>query len=409
VDELAGRFAFTGPTPMSVREALEVKEELETIERLLRQLREAMKSARIGLIDQEALSRFAPPEDLERLGALAQRIADHLAEAARRQGLERADGAYRLTPRAMRLFQGALLAQIFSALSSGRSGRHQGPVAGEGVVELPRTRPYAFGDSMAHMDVPGSLVNAMIRAAGAGRAADGRVRIEPRDIEIHRTRHAPKCATVLIIDMSGSMRSAGQYIQGKRMALALDGLIRREYPGDFLRFVEMYTFARQRHVSEIPGLLPKPVTLYDPVVRLRADMSDPRISEFDVPPHFTNIQHALRLARRLLASQDASNRQVILITDGLPTAHFEGETLYLLYPPDPRTEAATMREAVACAREGITINAFLVPTWSQSRRDVQFAQRLVQASRGRAFFTAGRDLDRCVVWDYVQMKRRVLG
>src|SRR5438132_3059034 len=145
--------------------------------------------------------------------------------------------------------------------------------------------------------------------------------------------------------MSGSMRYEGQYINVKRMGLALDGLIRSEYPGDFLQFIEMYTFAKPRHVSEVAALMPKPVTLYDPVVRLFADMSDPRISEMQIPPHFTNIQHGLQLARKFLAMQDTPNRQVMLITDGLPTAHFEGSVLHLRYPPDRRTEEATMREA----------------------------------------------------------------
>ncbi len=124
------------------------------------------------------------------------------------------------------------------------------------------------------------------------------------------------------------------------------------------------------------------MTIFDPVVRLRADMSDPDISEMHIPPHFTNIQHGLQLARQFLVAQDTPNRQVILITDGLPTAHFEGKILYLLYPPDPRTEEATMREGQLCQREGITINIFLLPSWSQSREDVQFAYRLAEIDRG---------------------------
>jgi uncharacterized protein with von Willebrand factor type A (vWA) domain len=193
------------------------------------------------------------------------------------------------------------------------------------------------------------------------------------------------------------------------MAIALDGLIRSEYPGDFLQCIEMYTFAKVRHVSELPAIMPKPVTLHQPVVRLRADMSDPDIGELDIPQHFTNIQRALQLARQLLSAQDTPNRQIILITDGLPTAHFEGEMLYMLYPPEPRTEGATMREAMLCSREAITINVFLMPNWSQTHEDVQFAQRMVQATGGRVFFTGGRDLDRFVLWDYDSHRRTIIG
>jgi uncharacterized protein with von Willebrand factor type A (vWA) domain len=150
------------------------------------------------------------------------------------------------------------------------------------------------------------------------------------------------------------------------------------------------------------------VTVFDWVVRLRADMSRDDVSEFQVPPHFTNIQHGLALARRLLTAQDTPNRQIVLITDGLPTAHFEGQMLYLLYPPDPRTEAATMREGQACRREGITINLFLLPSWSQSEDDVRFAFRLAESTTGRVFFTAGRDLDRYVLWDYLSRRRELV-
>jgi len=234
------------------------------------------------------------------------------------------------------------------------------------------------------------------------------IRLKPEDIVIHRTRNTPKCATTVLMDMSGSMRHGGQYVNVKRMALALEGLIRREFPGDFLQFIEMFTFAKPRRASEVAALLPKPVTIFDHIVRLKADMSNPDISEHQIPPHFTNIQHALKMSRMFLATQDTPNRQIILITDGLPTAHFDGNMLYLLYPPDPRTEAATMREGQLCKRDGITINIFLLPSWSQSSEDIQFAHRLAQSTSGRVFFTAGKDLDRYVVWDYVQRKRQVI-
>jgi uncharacterized protein with von Willebrand factor type A (vWA) domain len=232
--------------------------------------------------------------------------------------------------------------------------------------------------------------------------------MKPDDIEIHRTRNTPKCATVVLMDMSGSMRYGGLYVNVKRMGLALDGLIRREYPGDFVQFIEMFTFARPRAAGEIVHLMPKPVTVFDPVVRLRADMSREDISEMHVPPHFTNIQHGLQLARKFLSTQDTPNRQVILITDGLPTAHFEGQMLYLLYPPDSRTETATLREGLLCQREGITINMFLLQSWSQSLEDVRFAHKLAESTKGRVFFTAGKDLDRYVVWDYVNRRRSIV-
>jgi uncharacterized protein with von Willebrand factor type A (vWA) domain len=404
VDELASKYEFTGRQPMTIPQALEIKKELEAIDKLLEQLQEAMKTAQIGIIDLDELSKFAEPGDVHQLGELQQQIQEYLRQMAEQQGLEQAErGGFQMTPRAYRLFQSKLLTRIFEQIQSSRSGRHTGPIVGEGAVELQQTKPYEFGDSITHMDLPSSFTNALLRT-GPGTP----VRLKPEDIVIHKTRNNPKCASVVLLDMSGSMRYDGQYVNVKRMGLALDGLIRSEYPGDYLQFVELYTFARPRHISEIPQLMPKPVTLYDPVVRLRADMSDPEMSEMQIPPHFTNIQHGLQLARKFLSVQDTPNRQVMLITDGLPTAHFEGEMLYLLYPPDPRTERATLREAQLCAREGITINIFLLASWNQTPEDVRFAYKVAESTRGRVFFTAGRELDRYVVWDYVARRKSII-
>ncbi|TWT99129.1 hypothetical protein Pla108_00620 [Botrimarina colliarenosi] len=440
VEELIAKYAFTGAEAMTVPQALEVKEELEKIDELLKQLEEAAKTAQIGLIDMEMLSEFAEPGDVDQLSAMQQQVQDYLREVAERQGLEQSKqgGAFKLTPKAHRVFQGKLLQRLFSDLEASRTGRHQADLTGEGAVETQRTRPYEFGDSVANMDVVSTFTNALLREAaesqrsnahaGAGEppASVGggndhavpttRVAGSPRgfrlrsdDIVIHETRNTPKAATSVVMDMSGSMRYDGQYINVKRMALTLQGLLRSEYPGDFLSFVECYSFGKPVEAGKLLNLMPKPVTITNPVVQLRADMSRDDISESMVPPHFTNLQHGLSIARRQLSVQDTPNRQIVLITDGLPTAHFEGEVLYLLYPPDPRTEAATLREGMLCAREGITINLFLLPSWSQTEEDVRFAYRLAESTRGRVFFTAGRDLDRYVVWDYVSRRREVLG
>ncbi len=413
VEQLAARYEFSGRESLTVPQAIDVKEELERIDELIRQLEEARETAQIGVIDMDALAEFAEPGDIEQLSALQQQIQDYLKEIAERQGLEQRGGSFQLTPKAYRIFQGKLLERLFSELAPSRSGRHQAPIVGEGAVELQATKPYEFGDSIANLDIPQTFVNALVRNAAGGEDAPARsaalpIRLSQDDLEIHRTRNNPKCATVVLMDMSGSMRYDGQYINVKRMALALEGLIRGEYPGDSLHFVEIYSFAKLVPRGKLIELMPKPVTVYDPIVRLRADMSRDDVSEHQVPPHFTNIQHGLSTARRLLATQDTPNKQIVLITDGLPTAHFEGEMLYLLYPPDLRTENATMREGQLCRREGITINMFLLPSWSQSEEDVRFAYRLAESTKGRVFFTAGKDLDRYVVWDYLSRRREIL-
>ncbi|MEO1009394.1 MAG: hypothetical protein AAFX79_12595 [Planctomycetota bacterium] len=407
IEKLDAKRPFTGRQKMDVDEAIAIGEELDAIDELLEQLREARKNAKVAIIDLEALSRFADEADVQRLQDLADQVREMVEQLAQQQGVDQSADGYRLSPKAYKLFQGKLLEVIFGELEAARSGRHRGPVVGDGPVETPRTRAFEFGDSAAHLDAPGSVLNAFARADFD--RGTGKPRLRTTDLEVHETRNNPKCATVVIMDMSGSMRYGGQYVHAKRMALALDGLIRSEYPGDVLRFIEMYTFAKLRTIAELPEIMPKPVTIRSPVVRLSADMSDPDITEWQVPPHFTNIQHALSLARRILAAQDTPNRQIVLLTDGLPTAHFEGSTLYLLYPAASRTEHATMREAEACRRENIVINTFLLPNWSQTEEDVRFAHRMAENTGGRVLFTGGSDVDRFVLWDYVSRRRSIIG
>ncbi len=404
VDHLAAKYKFTGRQSMTIPEAIETLAELKKIDELLKQLEDAKQNAQLAIIDLEELSEFADPEAVANLNKFQEQIQQYLKDMMEKQGLSNQDGRVQLSPKAYKLFQGRLLQTIFSNLQASRSGRHQGPIDGEGVVELQRTKPYEFGDSVSQMDIPATLINAMLRQGNTLP-----LRLDQRDIEIHRSRNNPKCATMVLMDMRGSMRYDGQYINVKRMALALNGLITSEFPGDFLKFIDMHTFAKIVAPGDLISLMPKIPTITSPVVRLRADMSRDDVTEIHIPPHFTNIQHGLQLARQMLSIQDTPNRQVILITDGLPTAHFEGSLLYMLYPPDAKTEEATKREGLLCKREGITINIFLLPSWSQSHEDVQFAHRLAESTGGRVFFTAGKDLDRYVVWDYVNHRREIIG
>jgi uncharacterized protein with von Willebrand factor type A (vWA) domain len=400
---LASSYEFTGSTPLTVEEAIAVKELLSKIDELLKQIEEAMENAQLAIIDMDTLSDFVSAEDMENLSELQRRIQEIIREMAEQQGLAHDGAGFQLTPQAYRIFQGKLLDRIFSSLQASKTGRHNMSTLGEGAVEMPQTKPYEFGDSISQMDIPQTLINAMLRGG-----VELPIRMKTEDIEIHRTRNTPKCATSVVMDMSGSMRYDDQYVNVKRMALALDGLICREFPGDFLQFIQMYTFGKPVARGDIIDLFPKPVTMTDPVIRLYADMSSPDVVESQIPPHFTNIQHALQLARQSLTVQDTPNRQIVLITDGLPTAHIEDQRLYLLYPPDPLTEQATLREAMLCKREGITINLFLLASWSQSEEDIYFAHRLAETTQGRVFFTAGNDLDRYVVWDYVKRKKEII-
>ena len=404
VDELAAKYEFTGRTPMTVPKAMEIKEELEEIDRLLKQLEEAAKTAQIGVIDMEALAEYAEPGDMEQLNELAAQIEQYLRTWPKSKGWSKTGQGYRLTPKAYRLFQGRLLERIFSNLEAARTGRHQGPIVGEGAVELQQTKPYEFGDSLANMDIPGSLINAMLRD-GPGLP----LRMRSEDIIVHRTRNTPKCATAVLLDMSGSMRYDGLYVNVKRMGLALDGLIRREYPGDWLRFIEVYTFAKLRQAGEVVTLAAQAGHALRPGGPPEG-RHERRADERDADPAALH-QHPARpaigpaTAGRPGHAQPADHPHYRRPADG-PFRRARICTCSIR--PTARTEEATLREGQLCRREGITINIFLLQSWWQSSEDVQFAQKLSESTTGRVFFTAGKDLDRYVVWDYVKRRREIV-
>jgi predicted mannosyl-3-phosphoglycerate phosphatase (HAD superfamily) len=188
IDELLSKYIFTGRERLDIPQAIEVKKELEKIDELLKQLEEAAKTAQIALIDMEALAEFAPAQDLNNLEEIRNQINNLVRELAERQGLERNEsGGFRLTPKAYKTFQAQLLERIFSNLQASRSGRHAGRIIGDGSVELPSTKAYEFGDSIANVDVVQSVVNAMLR-----RPNERPVRLSGDDLEVFKTRKFPQ-------------------------------------------------------------------------------------------------------------------------------------------------------------------------------------------------------------------------
>jgi len=316
-----------GPGEAStVPEAIDVKDELETIEQLLQQIEDARKNAKVALIDMDALGQLIDRASSTRSAAFKRQVEALIEQMAARAGAG-AEGPAATSSRRRRC--GSSKASS-SRRYSPRSIPH-GPAAirvnvtGDGAVEMVPTRPYEFGDSGGPY---GHSRLARERDAAAGCASQGgavALRLQPRDIEVHRTRNTPTCATTVVLDMSGSMRYGGMYVNVKRMALALQGLVQKEFPGDYLQFIEMYSFARPRPLGEIATLLPKPVTIFDSVVRLRADMADPRFRKPTSRPTSPTSSTRWLLSRQYLARQDTPNKQVIVITDGLPTAQLRGE------------------------------------------------------------------------------------
>jgi uncharacterized protein with von Willebrand factor type A (vWA) domain len=292
-------------------------------------------------------------------------------------------------------------------------GRHHATYTGDGNVEMTTTKPFEFGDSLTSLDLPSSLLNSAIRQLGSDTAPEaGRIRIDSRDFMVHETKGAASTAIVMLIDQSGSMSRFGRFFNAKKLALALDALIRTEYPEDKLSFICFSTFAKPVGVGSIPELAPKPVTMMGGTVNLRVDFfrEGAERQKAMIPEHFTNLQKGLELARVQLANSDTRNKSILLITDGAPTAFYEGSCLYLTYPPNERTYEATMREVRRVTDDKITINTFMMGNEYDGGYfgEGDFLEQMHRVNQGRLIYPAPDKLTQYVLKDYLDHKNKII-
>jgi len=233
-----------------------------------------------------------------------------------------------------------------------------------------------------------------------------------QELEVYQSRGTAKNAMVILLDMSGSMFRFDRFYQAKKMIFALDKLIKKEYPNDKLEIVGFGSLAKRYTLNELFTLQPHPVLFTDPLIRLKMDLSKRGDSSTDgIPLYFTNLQRGLSLARRLLSSKETNNRQVILITDGVPTAHIEGSILHLNYPPVNEDFEAALKEARQCREENITINTFLLSSewwenFSTNKSESNFASKFVKTSGGRFFQTHPYELGVTVLYDFINGQKK---
>jgi len=244
------------------------------------------------------------------------------------------EGKWRVSPKGVRRIQESALTNLFQTFQRDAIGKHETPQKGEGSVRHEDSKPYVYGDSLANLNLHETLKNAMVR-----QASGPPLRLRMDDYVVYETEYQTRCATVVLIDMSGSMSRYGKYATTKKVALALQAMVRAQYPQDTLQLVGFYTYANVMTERQLLDSAPKPVSLFDSRVHLRFDLDHPPKR---VPQHFTNIDAGLRLARNILMRSGAGNKQIIVITDGEPTAHIEGREVVLIYPPSEKTARHTL-------------------------------------------------------------------
>lgn len=315
-------------------------------------------------------------------------------------------GKLNLTPKAVTRMQMKALNEIFANLRTGARDGHEKLTAGATGERLDGTKPYQFGDPITDLDLNATLRNAMARnaQAGTGRDAAGnlRMKIAERDFEVYPREGTTSVSTVVLIDLSGSMSRYQRYLSSKKVALGLLALIRQRFPMDTIDFVVFYSGASKIPEIALPLVMPKPVTVFDYEVRLKC-----KVDQLDeAPQHFTNLHMGLQMARRILRKRAGDNKQVFVITDGQPTAHVDGDWVYLLYPPDERSTVATLKEAVLLAREGVRISTFALIEDYYGMDWVGFVDQLTKLTKGVAFYTSSGELANCVMESYLTGRKK---
>ncbi|MGE4607592.1 MAG: hypothetical protein AAEJ52_12700 [Myxococcota bacterium] len=368
---------FQGSEQADYETAQQVRERIEAIEQLARNLA------------QGNFEEITPEMLQEMLGDEAARsfiLLRDLESSLERRGYLRQSGD-ELTPRAIRKIGANALAAVYGALRKDRLGGHETDVRGAAIPRPDETKAFEFGDPL-DLDVVRTMMNGVRRMSaadvGAGTDAAFPLKLDVADFEIREFDYTTQTTTVLLLDMSWSMSWAGRFAAAKRVALALDHLIRTKFPRDKFFVVGFSTRARELPVTELP--------------EASWDMGDP----------FTNLQDGLRVAERLIAQHPCSSPQVLVITDGQPTAYFDGNELRVEWPSgfggvSPRAVVATMNQVRRITRRGITINTFML---DDAPALVGFVEHMTQVNRGRALFSSPTQLGSYVMFDYLDGRKK---
>jgi uncharacterized protein with von Willebrand factor type A (vWA) domain len=378
------RRSFSGSESLGLAETTDMFQRLGELDQLEEMLSGTPQPGALAEIDLDRVRELVGEDTAASLAEL-QRLARRLEES----GLaEQREGRLELTPKGLRRIGQRALEDLFKHLSKDRLGGHGIARLGVGHERAEDTKAYELGDPF-NLHIERTMRNALRRQVvqgeldPAGNATPPRVRfpvrLAPDDFEIERTEHQTQCATILLVDLSLSMPLRDNFLAAKKVALAMQSLISGQFPRDYLAIVGFSERAREIRPEELPAVS------WDYV-------------------YGTNIQHALLLARRLLARHHGT-RQIVMITDGEPTAHLlEDGEVFFQYPPVRATVEATLQEVLRCSREGIRINTFALDATGHLRA---FIEKITQLNRGRAFFTTPETLGDYVLVDFIENRRQL--
>src|SRR5437588_8534943 len=371
MEQMRTRFPFRGDESLPLNEAMRMMSRLQQMEGLEDQLSEARRMDNLEAIDSEKVKELLGDEEYQSIEQLKE-LMKMLEEAGY---IQKKGNRWELTARGIRKIGQKALQDIFNKLKRDGFGRHVSPFRGVGGERTDESKAYQFGDPFL-LDLEKTLMNGLHR-----RGIGTPVTLQKDDFEVYRTEFTTQSSTVLMIDLSMSMIYNGCQPAAKKVAVALESLIRSQFPRDNLYVVGFSFVARGYKPNELIEM-----------TTLDNDTG-------------TNMAHGLMLSRQLLSRHHGVNKQIIMITDNGPTVWLENGDWQFGYPPNPFAEQQALLEAQRCTREGIVINTFML---EDDRWMVAFVNQMAEINRGRTFYADKNNLGEYLLVDYLNSKRKFI-
>lgn len=367
--DMRNQYPFRGDEELDLSQAMQLMDRMQSMDELERQLERTQYGGDIDEIDEEKLRELLGDEASETLDQLKQ-FLEILEDAGY---IQRKGNTWELTPRGTRKIGQKALGEIYSQLKKDSFGKHLIRDAGRGGERTDDTKKYEFGDPF-HLALDKTIMNSLQREG-----ASVPVRLDKDDFEVYRSEELTQTATVMMVDLSWSMALRGSFQAAKKVALALNNLIRSQFTRDSLYIIGFSAYARELKAEQLPYV------------------------RWDESVLGTNMHHALMLAQNLLSKHKSGTRQIIMISDGEPTAHLERGRSYFAYPPSPITIRETLKEVKRATQKGIVINTFML---DRNYYLKEFVNQVAKINKGRVFYTTPDKLGQYILVDYVQNKRK---
>jgi uncharacterized protein with von Willebrand factor type A (vWA) domain len=370
--DMESQYPFRGDEELDLLSAMRLMDSLQDMDDLEKQLERTQYGGNLDDIDEEQLREILGEEAYQTL----KQLKDFLEILEEAGYIRRKGKSWELTPKGVRKIGEKALGEIYSQLKKSGYGKHPQKDKGPGGERADETKPYEFGD-LFHLNLGETIMNAVWREG-----PQVPVRLDKDDFQVYRSETLTTTTTVMMLDLSWSMALRGSFQAAKKVALALQNLIRTQFPKDQLYVLGFSAYARELRSDELPYV------------------------RWDESVLGTNMHHAFMIAQKLLARHKSGTRQIIMISDGEPTAHLEHGRSYFAYPPSPITIRETLKEVRRCTQKGIVINTFML---DRNYYLKEFVNQIAKMNKGRVFYTTPEKLGQYILVDYVSQKRKRLG